>query len=131
MFDSHLHLDAAEFFDRLGDTARAMGAAGVRGAVNPAVDLASSRKTVVVHRQLPWVLPALGFHPLYLDPWVEPPVAELEELAAGGEYVAVGEIGLDFWRGGWTRAGSGPSLRRRRAWPSGSACRSAASRTCR
>jgi Tat protein secretion system quality control protein TatD with DNase activity len=43
-----------------------LGAAGVRGAVNPAVD---------------------------------PPVAELEELAAGGEYVAVGEIRLDFWRG--------------------------------
>lgn len=99
MFDSHLHLDAAAFFDRLDETAQAAWSAGVRGAVNPAVDLPSSCRTLAIHRRHPWVLPALGLHPLYLDPWDEPPLAELEALAEGGGYVAVGEVGLDFWRG--------------------------------
>lgn len=97
MFDSHLHLDAEAFYPRLDAVAGAAWRAGVRGAVNPAVDLASSRRALSIHRRLPWVLPALGLHPLYLAPWPEPPDDALQALAALGGFVAVGEVGLDFW----------------------------------
>lgn len=97
MFDSHVHLDAPPLLPNLDRVAEAARRAGVRGAVNPGVDLDSSRKALEIHRRHPWVLPGLGVHPLHRDPWPEPPIAELEQLARAGPYAAVGEIGLDFW----------------------------------
>jgi TatD DNase family protein len=99
MFDSHVHFDAEPFFPDLGAVAARTRAAGVAGAVNPAIDLASSARTREIHGAHPWILPAAGFHPLYLDPWEEPPVAELEALLRAGVYAAIGEAGLDFWHG--------------------------------
>lgn len=99
MFDSHVHLDAAPFAAELGAVAAAARRAGVRGAVNPGVDLASSRAALGLHRRFPWVLPALGFHPLYLASRAECAVAQLAQLAGAGSFVAVGEVGLDFSAG--------------------------------
>ena len=99
MFDSHVHFDAGEFAGDLDASAAAAREAGVRGALNPAVDLESSARVLGIHRRHPWILPAFGFHPLYLDPWAAPPVGELERLAAAGPWAAVGEAGLDFWNG--------------------------------
>ncbi|MEW6489997.1 MAG: TatD family hydrolase [Thermodesulfobacteriota bacterium] len=99
MFDSHVHFDAEPFFADLGEVAARTRAAGVTGAVNPAIDLASSARTKAIHEAQPWILPAAGFHPLYLDPWEEPPEAELDALLRAGAYVAIGEAGLDFWHG--------------------------------
>lgn len=99
MFDSHVHFDAEEFSGDLDACAAAARRAGVRGAVNPAIHLASSARVLEIHRRHPWILPALGFHPLHLDPWEEPPAEELDRLAASGPWAAVGEAGLDFWNG--------------------------------
>ena len=99
MFDSHVHFDAEEFSGDLDASAAAARAAGIRGALNPAIDLASSARVLAIHRRHPWILPAIGFHPLYLEPWASPPVEELDRLAAAGPWAAVGEAGLDFWNG--------------------------------
>lgn len=99
MFDSHVHFDAEPFSRDLAGTAARTRAAGVAAAVNPAIDLASSGRTKEIHEAHPWILPAAGFHPLYLDPWGEPPEAELDSLLRDGNYAAVGEAGLDFWHG--------------------------------
>ena len=99
MFDTHVHLDAEPFFPDLDKVVARTRAVGVAGAVNPAIDLETSRRALEIHRRHPWVLPCLGFHPLYLDGDAESAVAELESLARDDAYVAVGEVGLDFWHG--------------------------------
>lgn len=99
MFDSHVHLDYPLFFDDLDSVARRMREAGVVGAVNPAVDIPSSRRAAEISSRHDWVLPALGIHPLYVDRYELVPVEELEGLSSGGMYRAVGEVGLDFWNG--------------------------------
>lgn len=99
MFDSHVHFDAEPFSGDLATVAARTRVAGVTGAVNPAIDLASSARTREIHAAHPWILPAAGFHPLYLDPWEEPPEAELDALLGAGNYAAIGEAGLDFWHG--------------------------------
>ncbi len=99
MFDSHVHFDA--YPDALGPSgtpARAR-AVGILGALNPAVDLDSSRLTLEVHHRHPWVRPCCGIHPLFLGTLAEPPTADLEALVESGDYAAVGEVGLDFWHG--------------------------------
>ncbi|MDF1555550.1 MAG: TatD family hydrolase [Deferrisomatales bacterium] len=99
MFDSHVHFDAyPDALGPWGTPARAR-ALGILGALNPAVDLASSRRALEVHRRHPWIRPGCGVHPLFLGELTEPPAADLEALAKSGAYAAVGEVGLDFGQG--------------------------------
>lgn len=100
MFDSHAHLDYEPFYDDLPAVAEKMAAAGVRWAVNPAVSLESARRAAKVAGRYGWVLPALGVHPLYLaGADAGEGIGELEVLASGHRFYAVGETGLDFWEG--------------------------------
>lgn len=99
MFDTHVHLDFDPFYDRLGEVTSRMAEAGVTGALVPAVDLASSARAAEISRAYPWILAGLGIHPLHVGGYAEPPLTELEALAADGGYSAVGEVGLDFWNG--------------------------------
>jgi TatD DNase family protein len=100
LFDTHCHLDAPEFDDdREAVWARAE-AAGVCGAVIPAVEPASWEKTLGCARE--GVLSvALGVHPQYLagldDAALDRAMASLEGRirSAGPRVVAVGECGLD------------------------------------
>ncbi len=96
MFDTHLHLDAEPFSGDLPAVASAMARAGVRWAVNAAVDLNSSRASLQIHSSFPFVLPSVGLHPLYIEGGYP---EELDALARGGGFYAVGEAGLDFWHG--------------------------------
>lgn len=100
LFDSHCHLDAPEFdADREAVWARAR-AAGVCGAIVPAVEPASWEATLACTREGErWA--ALGVHPQYLDAIgeaaLDDAMASLEGRIrdAGARVVAVGECGFD------------------------------------
>ena len=96
MTDTHAHLDAcAGPAEELVDRARA---AGVERIVSIGSGLESSRETLAIARRRPEVFAALGIHPHQAaDPdaeWLD----ELRELLGDERAVAVGEIGLDFYR---------------------------------
>ena len=103
VFDTHCHLDAAEFdADRDAVVARAR-AAGVTMMVLPAVAPAAfDRVRECAHRYESAY--ALGIHPLYVTAeGAESDLARLERAVAGAlgdpRFVGVGEIGLDFLPG--------------------------------
>ena len=96
IFDSHSHLDAAEFdVDRAAVLARAE-LVGVRQQLIPAVDHAGWPKLKAVCAMAAGLYPAYGLHPMFLrghDP------AHLNALAVWVERekpLAIGECGLDF-----------------------------------
>ncbi len=98
LIDTHCHLDFPQFdSDRAAVLARAR-AVGVRAIVNPGADLASSRRAVALAEAEPMVYAAVGIHPH--DAWAfnEATMAALRELATHPKVVAIGEIGLDFYR---------------------------------
>ncbi|MFO7655335.1 MAG: TatD family hydrolase [Candidatus Krumholzibacteriia bacterium] len=109
MIDSHVHLNRAEFdADRTGVVERA-ATAGVTMMLEVAYDLLSSEAAVELASPAPERLRAtVGIHPhdalLVADAegriTAEGHAAldRLRELAARSEVVAVGEIGLDFYR---------------------------------
>jgi TatD DNase family protein len=98
--DTHCHLDAAEFdTDRAAVVARAR-AAGVSMAVLPAVHVDWFDKAAAVAQAHGFAY-ALGLHPLWLDTAED---EHIERLRAGARaaladprFVAIGEIGLDFF----------------------------------
>jgi TatD DNase family protein len=92
VIDTHAHLDALD--DPAGAIARAR-AAGVDRIVAIGSGLDSSRETLAIAAREDGVQAAVGIHPHQAGD-VEP-LDELRRLAAE-HAVAVGEIGLDFYR---------------------------------
>ncbi len=108
MIDSHVHLNRDEFTaDRDAVIGRAV-AAGVEGFLNVGYDPESSRASVELAGGDSRILASVGIHPhdasLLADsdgrllPGAPALLDELRELASRPGVVAVGEIGLDFYR---------------------------------
>lgn len=97
LFDSHCHLDVAEFAgDRAQVLARAR-AAGVVGQLIPAIDRAhwpALAQLVAEHTDLH---AAYGLHPMYLDPHSDADMQALPEWISRNRPSAIGECGLDFF----------------------------------
>jgi len=95
LVDTHCHLEM------IGDTAAAVAgarAAGVTQMITIGIDLASSRQAIELAGREPGVYATVGLHPHEAHLLDDAYLAELEELAARPRVVAVGEIGLDFYR---------------------------------
>ncbi len=108
LVDSHLHIGRAEFAaDREPTLARAE-AAGVTRFLEVGYDPESSERAAALARDDPRFRAAVGIHPhdaaRLADahgrpaPDAEAVLGRLAELAAGPRVVAIGEIGLDFYR---------------------------------
>jgi TatD DNase family protein len=72
--------------------------AGVERIVNPGVDLETSWAAIRLAAQYPEVFAAVGVHPNDIQDWDERQIDQLKELASNSKVVAVGEIGLDYYR---------------------------------
>jgi len=98
LVDSHCHLDFSQFAeDREGVVERAREA-GVRRIIAPGLDMASSEKVVKLAEQFEGVYAAVGVHPNTNVAVGELELATLRELAGHPKVVAIGEIGLDYYR---------------------------------
>jgi TatD DNase family protein len=98
LVDTHAHLDFPQFDpDREEVIARAQEA-GVEVIVNIGTDLASSRASVNLAERYDFIYAAVGVHPHDAKTVSEREWGELRKLAMHPQVVAVGEIGLDFYR---------------------------------
>jgi TatD DNase family protein len=96
VIDTHAHLDAcADPAPVLLERARA---AGVRRVVAVGSGIDSCRATLAIATSEPGVTTALGIHPHQAGGEEAGRMDELAELLADPKAVAVGEIGLDFYR---------------------------------
>lgn len=98
--DTHCHLDFDDFDkDREAVLERAQKA-GLAFLINPGIDLASSEAACSLAASWPkLVYAACGFHPhdsSGFDPEIS--LSQLEYLAGNPGVVAIGEIGLDYYR---------------------------------
>ncbi|HEY9143532.1 MAG TPA: TatD family hydrolase [Arenimonas sp.] len=97
LYDSHCHLDAAEFdADRPAVLARARDA-GVARQLVPAVDRGSWDAIRTLCAAEPGLRPAYGLHPMFLDRHRPGHLDELRDWLAAERPAAVGECGLDFF----------------------------------
>jgi len=98
LIDSHCHLDFYQFDADRPDVWRRAEAIGVRQIVNPGTDLESSRRAVALAQWRPGIFAAVGVHPNDAADFSADTVTELTALAKSPGVVAIGEIGLDYYR---------------------------------
>jgi len=96
LVDSHAHLTSSRFDDDRDDVIRRAHDAGVRFIVNPATDLADSRRAVELADRHEGVYACVGIHPHEAAGATEESFREIEELSSHPKVVAIGEIGLDY-----------------------------------
>jgi TatD DNase family protein len=98
LFDTHAHLhDPAFAADRDAALARAR-AAGVARILTVGTDPASARDAVALAAAHPDVYAAVGIHPHDAATASEEALAAIATLAHAPKVVAIGEIGLDYYR---------------------------------
>ncbi|MGI5167218.1 TatD family hydrolase [Spirillospora sp. CA-253888] len=96
VFDSHCHLDLVEL--PVGEQLAAAQAVGVRRIVTIGVDLPTSRLCARTAAEFDDVYAGVAIHPNDTTGITDDVLAEIAELAARPEVVAVGETGLDYYR---------------------------------
>jgi len=96
--DSHVHLDSPDYDqDRAAVLLRA-AEVGVSTMVDVGADLPSSRAAVALSEREPCIWAAVGVHPHDATAITANALAELRALAGHPRVVAIGEIGLDYYR---------------------------------
>jgi TatD DNase family protein len=98
MIDSHCHLNLEQFADDLDAVLARAREAGVHGILVPGVGLAESRLAVELAERTPEIRAAVGVHPHEALSWNEQAAEQLREWTLSEKVVAIGEIGLDFYR---------------------------------
>jgi TatD DNase family protein len=96
--DTHCHLDFEAFNDDRPDTLSRARQKGLFRILNPGVDLESSREAVRLSENYSEVYAAVGVHPNEAGTWNSTALDELRHLATSPKVVAIGEIGLDYYR---------------------------------
>jgi TatD DNase family protein len=98
MIDSHCHLDFEAFKNEREELVAAAHRAGVHTIINIGVDLESSSRSVALAERFDNIYATVGVHPHDADTLDEAGLRELEEMAGHSRVVAIGEIGLDYYR---------------------------------
>lgn len=104
LIDTHAHLDFPEFANNLEEILDRAGKSGVSGVVTIGIDLESSRKAVRLAHTHPEVYATVGIHPHDAFVLAIHEREALEALAGQERVLAIGEMGLDYYRDRQPRA---------------------------
>jgi len=96
--DSHAHLDLEDHFPDQAAVLRRAREAGVLLVINVATGLADAPQVIATARTSPGIVAVIGVHPHGAGAMTDQDLAALDSLAADPKVVAIGEIGLDFYR---------------------------------
>jgi len=98
LVDTHAHLDMSAFDKDRGEViARALDT-GVGTIISVGTDLESSKKAIKLAEKYPEILATVGFHPHEAAIVDRAAIASIGEIASHPRVVAIGEVGLDFYR---------------------------------
>ncbi len=96
--DTHCHLDFNHFDRDRGAVLRRARECGLKRLLVPGIDLESSQAAIKLAAQQPEIYAAVGMHPNSSSGWREENLESLRRLASHQKVVAIGEVGLDYYR---------------------------------
>ena len=96
IFDTHAHFDDEAFEEDREVLLKSMKENGVGAIVNVGASLKSTKNTLELIKQYPFIYGAAGVHPNEVGDLNEETFKWLKEAALAEKILAVGEIGLDY-----------------------------------
>ncbi len=97
IFDSHAHYDDEQFDIDRDILLKSLEKEGVSYVVNVGASMESSRSSVKLSEQYPFIYASVGVHPSEAEELTPELIQELKSMALGDKIVAIGEIGLDYY----------------------------------
>lgn len=98
LVDSHCHLFFNLFTDDLDEVLSRAWENGITRILMPGIDLETSQQVVALSEKHPNLFAAIGVHPNDAMSWQAGSLEELRKLAEHPKVIAIGEIGLDYYR---------------------------------
>ena len=98
LIDSHAHLDFENYRDDLEQVIENAVNEQVEYIINIAIDGKSILKTIDIAERYSNIYAAIGIHPHEADNYSEEDLELVDKYASHPKVVAIGEIGLDFYR---------------------------------
>jgi TatD DNase family protein len=98
MIDSHCHIDFRDFDRNRDDVMHEAREAGVHTIIDVGADMESSRRAIKLAALHDMIYATVGVHPHDAKSLDHVAFEELRSLAKQPRVVAIGEIGLDFYR---------------------------------
>jgi TatD DNase family protein len=97
--DTHCHLDFERFDEDRPQVLERAFKAGLVWILNPGIDLHTNQSAIDLAKHNPQhISAAVGIHPNFGQPWTADILPVLREQAQQPGVVAIGEIGLDYYR---------------------------------
>ena len=96
--DTHAHLYYDDLKNQLGDVVKRAEAAGVTQIICVGTDLPSSKTSISIAEKYNAVFATVGVHPHDAKDTPDDYLRQLGDLASHSKVVAMGEMGLDYFR---------------------------------
>ncbi|HET8860429.1 TatD family hydrolase [Marivirga sp.] len=97
MIETHAHLYAPEFDEDRAEMIERAEEAGVERFYMPNIDHESIDPMMEVENEFSNTIATMGIHPCHVQKYFEKQLYEVEDWLNKRKFVAVGEIGLDFY----------------------------------
>ena len=97
IFETHAHYDDERFAEDRDTLLASMPERGIGRIINIGSTLVSTKETLAIAQNYPYVYAAVGVHPSEIGDLNEEMFAWLKEQTRQEKTVAVGEIGLDYY----------------------------------
>lgn len=98
LIDTHCHLDFESFQDDLDQVIDRARIAGVSRIIAPALGIENCPKVLEIAAKYDGVFAAVGVHPNSAASWRDEWLTKIRTYAKSEDVVAIGEIGLDYYR---------------------------------
>lgn len=98
LIDTHAHLDMPQFEEDLEIVLTRSREKGIAEIITVGTDISSSKKAIALAEKCHFIWAAVGIHPHDAKTFNESTYLMLKEMASHKKVVAIGEVGLDFYR---------------------------------
>lgn len=98
LVDTHVHLHFPDFQPDVEQVIERARQSGVQFFINVGTDLESSKQAIAIAEKHDFIYATVGIHPHDVKDATPEDMCELAGLAKHPKVVAIGEVGLDFYR---------------------------------